>query len=423
LKLPPEQQKFLPFECHFRELVVKAAGAALTLVVQALVDQFDAAFEPRPGQRFVQRRLLAVTGLFGLMSIRRDYYFDGQQGHCPADAALGLETAYTPALSRLLCRAAAQTSYQEASADLLAYAGVEVGDRQIQRLVQAIAPDLDPWLQRQQGASPNALVYVSADGTGVPMRKEVLVGRKGKQPDGSAKTQEVKLGCVFLQTEVDAQGHPVRQEASTSYIGSFVRAEEFGRLLRQEAHRRGIGHATTVVFIGDGAAWVWELARVNFPGAVLILDFYHAAQHVHALVTALFGEDSLEGKRRLACWKKWLLKDQAAEVITAARAELVRSLDTETARKAIGYLENNLARMQYGTFRKAGYFIGSGVVEAGCKTVVGKRMKCSGMFWSEAGGQGILDLRCAFMSDRLDPFFEARTAQYRAGQPAKHVAA
>ena len=336
---------------------------------------------------------------------------------------MGLETAYTPALSRLLCRAAAKTSYQEASADLFAYAGVEVGDRQIQRLVQAIAPNIDPWLQRQQGASPNALVYVSADGTGVFMRKEVLVGRKGKQPDGSAKTQEVKLGCVFLQTEVDAEGHPGRLEASTSYIGSFVRAEEFGRLLRQEAHRRGIGHATAVVFIGDGAAWVWELARVNFPGAVLILDFYHAAQHVHELVEALFGKESLEGKQRLARWKKWLLKDKAAEIITAARAELVRSLDTETARKAIGYLENNLARMQYGTFRKAGYFIGSGVVEAGCKTVVGKRMKCSGMFWSEAGGQGILDLRCAFMSDRLDPFFEDRASLRRSAQPAQKIAA
>ena len=76
----------------------------------------------------------------------------------------------------------------------------------------------------------------------------------------------------------------------------------------------------------------------------------------------------------------------------------------------MGYLENNLARMTYGTFRKAGYFIGSGVVEAGCKTVVGKRMKCSGMFWSEEGGQGILDLRCAFLSNRLDAFCHHRAS-------------
>ncbi len=91
-----------------------------------------------------------------------------------------------------------------------------------------------------------------------------------------------------------------------------------------------------------------------------------------------------------------MLKDKANQIVSQAKDHLARALDTEQAQGKIGYLENNLARMNYGTFRKAGYFIGSGVVEAGCKTVVGKRMKCSGMFWSEEDGQGTLDLLCAF---------------------------
>lgn len=357
------------------------------------------------------------------MQIIRDYYFDGQSGHCPADAALGLEISYTPALARMLCRSAAQSSYREASRDLFEYAGITVSERQIQRVVRRIAPVVGPWLQTQPCKPAIGLMYACADGTGVPMRKEFLAGRKGKQADGSAKTREAKLGCVFLQVEVDPEGHPVRKEDSTSYIGSFAGAVEFGLLLRQEAQRRGMAHVTQVIFIGDGAAWVWELARVNFPGAILILDFYHALQHVHGLVDALCGKESAKGKKRLKLWKRWMFKDKVGQIIKQAKAQLERGLDTEKAKKEIGYLENNLERMTYGTFRKAGYFIGSGVVEAGCKTVVGQRMKGSGMFWSEEGGQGVLDLRCTLLSDRLDAFCQARAASHAARNDPVELAA
>ena len=413
----------LSFERDFRELIFQSAGKLLQPVVQALVDQFDVSFQPGPQQRLVERRHLEITGLFGALHLFRDYYWDGRQGHCPADAALALEGAYTPALSRMMYRAAAKNSYTEASADLFEYAGVKVCDRQIQRLVQTVAPAVEPWLRTVQDAGQSALMYVSGDGTGVPMRKEELVGRKGKQADGSAKTREAKLGCVFLQTEVDAQGHPVRKEDSTSYIGSLEGALEFGLLLRQEAQRRGLAQATQIIFLGDGAAWVWELARVNFPGAILILDFYHALQHVHGLVEALWGKESPAGKKQIKCWKGWLLKNKAAGIIEQARRAFPSALDTDKAQKEIGYLENNLQRMTYGTFRKAGYFIGSGVVEAGCKTVIGKRMKCSGMFWSEEGGQGMLDLRCAFLSNRLDAFCQARAAHHATRNDALRLAA
>jgi hypothetical protein len=266
-------------------------------------------------------------------------------------------------------------------------------------------------------------MYISGDGTGAPMRKECLEGRTGKQPDGTAKTREVKLGCVFLQTEIDPEGHPIRKEDSTSYIGTFESATEFGLLLRQEAQRRGLAHATKTIFLGDGAPWVWELARVNFSGAVLILDFYHAAQHLTGLVDALWGKESAAGKKKIKLWKGWLLKDKARHIIHQARTELKRSLDIEKANKEIAYLENNLERMAYGTFRKAGYFIGSGVIEAGCKTVVGKRMKGSGMFWSEVGGQGIVDLRCAFLSNRLNTFFTDRAASHAARNDPLKLAA
>lgn len=397
-----------------RELLLHTGAQLLQPVLQALADQFDTAFQPRPAQRYAGRKPLQVQGLFGWMAITRDYYVEAGQGHCPADAALALEGAYTPALARLLCRAAAKSPYPEASGDLWEYAGLKVPPSQIQRWALALAPAVPAWLQTQHSEPEAAWMYISGDGTGAPMRKECLEGRAGKQADGSAKTREVKLGCVFLQTEVDLEGHPVRKAASTSYVGTFEPAAQFGLLLRQEAQRRGLARATKVIFIGDGAAWVWEQARVNFPGALQILDFYHAAQHLIGLVDALCGKDSAAGKKQIKLWKGWLLKDQAPRVIKQAKAGLERSLDPEKARKEIAYLESHLERMAYGTFRQAGHFIGSGVIEAGCKTVVGKRMKGSGMFWSEAGGQGILDLRCALLSDRLDTFFADRAAAHAA---------
>ena len=406
-------------------MIFQAAGQLLQPVIQAVVDQFDASFQPSAKQRFIERRPLVVTGLFGSHKIQRDYYWDGAQGHCPADAALGLEGSYTPALSKLMCRAAAKNSYAEASSDLREYAAVKVSDRQIQRLVQQVAPEVTPWLETVKDQGQKALMYVCADGTGVPMRKEELAGRKGKQADGSAKTREVKLGCVFLQTQVDSKGHPVRTEDSTSYLGSFEEAAEFGLPLRREVPRRGLARATAHIFLGDGAAWVWELARVNFPAAILILDFYHALQHVFALAEALWGQDTEAGQKRIKCWKGWLLRDKAGDIIREAQGKLGvgSALDTEKARKEIGCLENNLARMTYGTFRKAGYFIGSGVIEAGCKTVVGQRMKASGMFWSEEGGQAILDLRCAFLSNRLDAFWLARANDHAARNDVLSLAA
>lgn len=416
-------QKFLGFELQFREVIFNASAQLLQLVMQALVDQHDASFQAGPKDVYIEQRPLDITGLFGPMHLHRDYYLNSGSGHCPADAALGLETAYTPALARMICRGAAKSPYQEASEDLFEFAGVKVSDRQIQRLVLQVAPAVGPWLKTQPSKPEKGMIYICADGTGVPMRKEVLRGRKGKQPDGSAKTREAKLGCVFLQSKVDEKGRPVRQEDSTSYVGSFKGASDFGLLLRQEAQRRGLAQSTTIIFIGDGAAWVWELARVNFSSAICILDFYHAFQHVHGLGVALWGKESPEGKKRIKRWKGWLLKDKAAQIIKEAKEEMAQCLDTEQASKEIAYLENNLARMSYGTFRKAGFFIGSGVVEAGCKAVIGKRMKGSGMLWSEEGAQLMLDLRCAFSSNLLNSFWQDRT-EARAAQndPIKFAA-
>ena len=272
----------LQMETTFREVLLQSAVQIFGPLLQQRVDQIDAHYQPHPRLRRHGRRVLQVDTLFGPVQLWRDYYLGPQGGHCPADAALGLEGSATPALARLVCRAAAQQPYGAASRDLAEYGSIQVDERQIQRLVQQIAPACEPWLASQPStAKAVPILYVSCDGTGTPMRKAELQGRKGRQDDGSAKTREVKLGAVFTQHKVDEEGRPIRDHESTTYIGGFQNAHDFGLLLRDEARRRAVGAAQQVIFLSDGAAWAEEIPRQCFAGAVSILDFYHAAQRVH----------------------------------------------------------------------------------------------------------------------------------------------
>jgi len=364
----------------------------------------------RPGEKHHPDRAKDIDTLFGVIRLKagRNYFYDPatNTGRFPLDQALGLVHSFSPALVRLAARAAAKEGYESASADLLAQSGVSLEGRQIHRLVNLSAPALTA--QLEQGANtdptPIPILYVEVDGTGVPMVAEELAGRAGKQEDGSAKTREVKLGAIFTQTKPDEEGRPVRDHASTTYVGSFESAPDFGSRIRAEGRRRGLGQAAKVVFIGDGAAWIWELARVNFPAAILILDLYHALERVHELCAGLFGMDSAWAARMVPAWTAMLKNDQISEVIAAARCRLqdLQLPPDDPLEKQIAFFENHQAKMRYKTYRDQGLFYGSGVIEGGCKSVVGQRLKESGMFWTQSGATSVLNLRLALKSNRWD---------------------
>lgn len=360
----------------------------------------------RPGEKCHSQRALQVESIFGVIHLRRNYFYDEgtQQGRAPLDQALGLVHGFSPALIRLASRAAAREGYEAASQDLLEIAGIAIDGRQIQRLANGAGPHIG----RQLEAGPVddttrvPILYVEVDGTGVPMVADELAGRKGKQPDGTAKTREAKLGAFFTQTKCDEQGLPQRDYHSTTYVSSFESAEAFGLRARREAQRRGAGRAGQIVFLGDGAPWVWEIKRVNFPHAIEILDLFHALEHVVDLCQRLFPA-ATEAKEMTTIWFEMLKKDEVAEVIAAARKRLLEpglAPAENTLETQIGYFERNQHRMLYKTYREAGLFYGSGVVEAGCKAVIGQRLKNSGMFWTESGATSVLNLRCALKGHR-----------------------
>ena len=366
----------------------------------------------RPGEKCTRGVPRQVETLFGPLTLRRNYYHAAAAGtgRYPLDAALKLVGPYSPALARLMTRAGAQTGFASGSEDLRVYAGLTIPGRQIHRLMQRIGPAVLRAVEAAPAeipAAPIPVLYVEVDGTGAPMVAAALAGRKGKQPDGTAKTREVKLGCVFTQHGTDDDGQPVRDAGSTTYLCGLETAGDFGSRLRREARRRGLGQSEQVVLLGDGAAWVWELGRVNFSGAIEILDYYHAREHLTRLIEALVGMGTPAAKQLQARWESWLWQGDVPQVLQTARRRATADggACSATVTTELGYFERNRARMRYGEFRRQGLFIGSGVVEAGCKTVVGQRAKQSGMCWSETGLLAVLHPRCALLSGRFDAFW------------------
>lgn len=366
----------------------------------------------RPGEKCTAAVPREVETLFGPLTLRRNYYHaaDAQSGRYPLDDALKLSGPYTPALAQLMSRAGAQSGFESGSEDLRVYGGLMIQGRQIHRLMQTIGPAV----QRAMDAAPVQppdksipVLYVEVDGTGAPMVPAALAGRKGKQPDGTAKTREVKLGCVFTQQGTDSEGHPVRDPDSTTYLCGLETAGDFGTRLRREARVRGLGRSERVVLLGDGAAWVWELGRVNFPSATQILDYYHAREHLTRLAEALAGKDTPAAAKLHKTWEKLLWAGKVPRLLKTARKRALQDAVEPSAVVAteLGYFEKNQLRMRYSLFRTQGLFIGSGVVEAGCKTVVGQRAKQSGMCWSESGLLAVLHTRCALLSRRFEAFW------------------
>jgi hypothetical protein len=186
----------------------------------------------------------------------------------PGDEELDIVgTTRTPGVRRMMARAGSRQTFKEGKDDLKVYAGIEVSAKDVERVSERIGEQVETWqaaerekLLQIEAPSPTdkniPVLYVEMDGTGVPMVKSETDGRKGKQPDGTAKTREVKIGCVFTQTTRDEKGRPVRDPESTTFVGAIEAAEDFGKHIEAEAIRRGLFNAHKLVVLGDGAAWI-----------------------------------------------------------------------------------------------------------------------------------------------------------------------
>lgn len=353
-----------------------------------------------------------VTAL-GTVNYRRSLFVCPvcEASRFPGDQALDMEhTGFSPGVRRMMARAGARGSFVEAEEDLRVYAHVTVGRRDIERVAEEVGRQIEAGASRREADAPTAdtpVMYVSYDGTAAPMRKNEVKGRKGKRTGEDAKGREVKVGCVFTQTTVDEDGFAVRDENSTTYVAGIEPSTFFGERIYAEAVARGIGRARRVVVLSDGAAYNKTIAQTHFPGARHIIDLYHAREHLTGLADTL--RVSLPVR---AHWKDVLDAGQIESLVEAARDALPRSGSRRAlANKQIRYFEKNAGRMRYADYRALGLFVGSGVVEAGCKSVVGGRCKQPGMFWSRSGAHAILQTRCSLLSHRYDADWDDRAYQ------------
>jgi len=340
---------------------------------------------------------------------------------CPGDEALDVvNTTRSPGVRRLVARAGSHGAFREGRDDLKVYAGITVSTKDVERGAEEVGKQIEAWQQQERSTLHPApvqehdaipVMYIAYDGTGVPMTHRELAGRKGKQEDGTSKTREAKLGCVFTQTSTDDRGRPVRDPASTSFVGAIEDVHAFGPRIYDEALRRGLAHAQRVVILGDGALWIRGIAQDFFPQALHIVDLYHAREHVADLAKLLANGNTEKNFRSRFRW--WALLDRGLVEQILQEARLCIPSDPtllEKITKEINYLNENRDRMRYKYFRSLGLFVGSGVIEAGCKSLVGLRLKQSGMHWSVRGANAILALRCVSLSARFEDFWESRCA-------------
>lgn len=369
------------------------------------------------------RRPKQLLTALGPAQFQRSYYVcpHCHQGQSPRDRELDVEgVTCSPGVRRMLAVVGSESSFEQGREQLELLAGIEVTAKAVERHAEAIGSDIEVRQQSEIGrakqlelpvaAGPAVpLLYIEMDGTGIPVAKSETEGCAGKVDGQPARTREVKLGCVFTQTSTDSEGRPVRDEDSTSYVAAIETAEAFGLRLYTEAWRRGWSRAQKKVVIGDGAIWIWNLADQHFPSAIQIVDLYHARQHLWDLSAKLFPNDSKGRRQWIARCLDRLDSGQIEALVKILRDspagtdELAKTIANEAE-----YFERNVERMRYPAFRAQGLFVGSGVIEAGCKVVIGARLKCSGMFWTVRGANAIIALRCCRISRRFEDYWDDR---------------
>jgi len=416
-----------------RAALHRAGAATLSQLLQFPAPSDEQRTVPCPcGQpaHYHQLRTKPVLTAVGRAEVSRPYYWCStcQAGQFPTDRELDIEnTEFSPGVRRMQALLGQAAPFEQGREQMKVLAGLEVTAKSVERTAEALGADI---AQREQKESQQALqlplpavpgeaipiLYVQMDGTGIPVVKKETLGRLGKMAGQPAHTREVKLGCVFTQTTWDKKGYPIRDPDSTTYTGAVETAEEFGRRLFREAWTRGWSRARLRVVMGDGAEWIWNLAALHFPGAIPIVDLYHARQHLWEVARALYPNQAVQQKAWMKIHQKRLLEKGKIEKLV----DVLRSLPSrnpevrEKLRTEADYFERNAERMRYPQFRRQHLFVGSGVIEAGCKTVIASRLKQSGMFWTVRGANAILALRRCHLNGRFEDYWEGRRASIAA---------
>lgn len=283
---------------------------------------------------YQELRSKPVLTAVGEVTISRPYYLcpHCHRGQFPADVELDIaHTEFSPAVRRMQAVVGQEAAFDHGRQQMKLLADLEVTTKAVERTAEGIGEDI---AARQQAeiqramqldlpiivGEPIPVLYAQVDGTGVPVVKKETVGRQGKTEGQPAHTREAKLGCVFTQTTWDNEGYAIRDPDSTTYVGAIETAEEFGKRIYLEAWNRGWSRAIIKVFMGDGSEWIWNIAERHFPGAIQIVDLFHARQHLWDLARKLYPNQEAEQRRWMMVHQDLLDEGKIEELVAALRA-------------------------------------------------------------------------------------------------------
>jgi hypothetical protein len=413
----------------FRASMHQAGAAALTQLLrfaEPAAEQRAIACPCGDQAHYRELRSRRILTALGEVELTRPWYLCPRchNGQFPVDRQLDIESCdCSPGVRRMQALVGQSSPFDHGREQMKLLAGLAVTAKSVERTAEAMGADIAAGEQHEIRKAvqldlpvvvgePIPILYVQMDGTGVPVVKKETEGRKGKTDGQPAHTREVKLGCVFTQTTWDQEGYAIRDPDSTTYTGGIETAEEFGKRIYLEAWKRGWSRAENKVIVGDGAEWIWNLADLHFPAAVQIVDLYHARQHLWELVRRLYPNDPANQRAWMKVHQKRLLDKGKIEklVLSLRSTESMNAEVLEKIRIEADYFERNAERMRYPKFRHQHLFVGSGVIEAGCRTVIGSRLKQSGMFWTVRGANSIITLRCCHLNSRFEDYWENRRA-------------
>jgi hypothetical protein len=359
-----------------------------------------------------------VSLLGGIVLAGRAYYLCPacHQGHVPLDAVLGLSTTkLTPAAEEVATLAGTVGSFAEAAEKLLPkLSGLRLAESTVERTTEAAGTRLgalwetghvlgtDRHWRWNRDAAGRTVAYVSLDATGVGIQ-----GQRGTQAEG----RMASVGKVFNPLPEPAEGAPKPHPPQARYQAGLMGLDVMGARLRRQAAQVGMDRAEQWVALTDGGNGLDDFMDVHFPRAVRVLDFYHAAEHLADLAKAYTEGDAVAAQELTDGWCHRMKHEGGGALLATLQALDLKGRSpavVEAHRQVTGYVRNNLHRMDYPRYRKEGWQIGSGHIEAACKTVVNQRLKQSGMRWGGEGADALCQLRALYEgeSGQWDAFWE-----------------
>ncbi len=347
----------------------------------------------------ISKRGAKVMSVFGWVSYRRSYYGCSRCGEKQnrLDKNWGIHPGeVSPVLGKLLAIAGVDIAFERARRKVKEFLMVEVSDNTIRKQTQLMGQKQahleaqwmqesqdEAWLQSRERTieSVPERLYGSIDGAQAPIGEEWR-----------------ELKCLSWYRVAAVYGQEQHKAQEISYHCEIAPAQDFGRLLWATGVKRLADKAKELIFVCDGAVWIWKLVSHYFPHAIQIVDWYHACEYLTPIADAVFSQDA-ERQEWLQKVNDWLWHGRTQKVIQACQRYRHHALAADAAQRAVTYYTNNQHRMDYAEYRKKGYWIGSGTVESACKQIATARLKIAGARWTISGAIATAKARAAWLSD------------------------